>query len=260
MNHPLDKFNTIAVFSNYRYGSSAICNILRNFAVSVGRPVYDWSEYLTEMTRVVSTVDGYKTIIGERRLAFGKDLISVNNDPQPRHITRVKLDTWDRARKDSLIVFKIMPQDFEEGNDSLIYDRILSDPKVYKIGLNREDVSNAAISFLVGHQHEIWHGTKEQFEDWWKLDVRPIPVDHDLLQFYAKHVSRHNMWLDHATHLLDEIVWFDELGALDLPNIGLHGFRDRANRYFTDPDDLLRFLEAFQSEMQPLIDSLKLKT
>ena len=274
MTNILDRYDSIVVFGNYRYGSTVLCDLLHGFLESQGINAQEWNEYLHSNKYLAPSANhGVISLsLDVDMIDFGQDKILFVSDPPQPHIVRAKLEHWRRARRDNFIVFKISPDDFDHGNSELIRQYVLDDPQVYKLGLNRNSVGNAAISYAIGSYHNVWNENEAKLRAMWEADVTQARVHTHLLQHYVNLVLRHNHWLYFNAGILDDIAWFEDLRNLQLPGIGYHGFTEtdlaanpvdhqtRARKYFSNADDLLSFAQRLQIELQPLIDNLRSAT
>ena len=269
MNTFLEKYDAIVVFGNYRYGSTALCNILHNFFTSNGVNAFNWSEYLS-MNQYITPVDSslVSKSIKLNYIPYSTDVIKLAERPIPSFIVKSKLEFFNKIKKKNFVIFKIAPDDFKNGNDSLISEHILNNDRIYKIGLNRKDVKNAIISNLIGGYFNIWTANKEEYQASYTSDAKKRTISLEYLNKITHNIILHNTWLYLNYSKLDKIVWFDELPNLTIPDIGLYKFsdsiyeintythEDRARRYFNDSDELLRVLDIFDEEMQPLIQNV----
>ena len=267
----LDRYDSIVVFGNYRYGSTVLCDLLHGFLESQGIDAQEWNEYLHSNKYLAPHI--YHGVISQSldvdMIDFGKDKVLFVSDPPQPHIVRAKLEHWRKARRNNFIVFKISPDDFGNGNSELIREYVLDDPRVYKLGLNRSSVGNAAVSYAIGTYHNVWNDNDAALKAMWAKDVPQARVQTHLLQHYVNLVLRHNHWLYFNADILDEVAWFEDLSNLNLPGIGYHGFTEtdiekhpidhatRARKYFTNADDLLSFSANLDAALRPLIDNLR---
>ncbi len=270
MNEFFEKYDSIVVIGNYRFGSSALCNILHNFVKSKGIKAFEWSEYLSINKFIVDSDEG----LVDRWLSidlfpFEDKIIRVDQRPIPRFLVKSKLDYFNEVKKKNFVIFKISVEDFYDGNDELIEKYILNNDRVFKLGLNRFDVDNAIVSHLVGEYFNFWNSNESGTALFNSTPVVKARVEQKVIAHIFKTIVMHNTWLFHNHKCLNQIVWHHELDHLNINEMGLTNFseskfaknpvphRQRTDKYFTNSEEVLKFTSLVQKELEPLISSIK---
>ena len=264
----LQKYNSIVVFSNYRTGSTALCNMLANFIQQYNTPVFLWMEYLLNNLYLTEKYGGLQVdAMTSARFMYGPGAIHVAKRPVPSHIVRSKLEFFNKTRLKHFVIFKVMPDDFLNGNDKLLMDYILTDDTIFKIGLNREDTYNTIISSVEAALTNQYHIIKDQPIA--KADIIKQIVPAQLINTTIDNIIQHHTWLYYNHFLLNQIVWYDELDSLNIHELGLHHFSEtmfikntvdhstRANTNFLNSDEFLKCAAILHKEIVPLVENVR---
>jgi hypothetical protein len=267
----LSKYDSIVVFGNYRYGSTVLCDLVHNCMESQGVESIELNEYLHSNKYLAQTEEHglvSRSLIVDR-IPFGKAHISFIEGQPPKHLVRSKLEHWQQLRRSRFVIFKISPDDFHNGNDDLIYQYVINDPRVYKLGLNRAAINHAIVSYAISIYHNVWNENAAKLQELWQTEVQPVEVSARFLQDYVNLIMQHNTWLYFNSDKLRDIAWFEDLSDLRLPDLGFNGFSStkiakhpidhvtRARKYFTNADDLLSAADLLQTQLKPLIDNVR---
>ena len=264
----LDKYNSIVIFCNYRTGSTALCDILSNFIRKHGTPVFNWGEYLTTNLYLTDSNIGLQTHgIQANHYLYAGGAIRLAERPIPVHILQAKIDIFNRIRKDHFVVFKIMPDDFLNGNHDIINKDILADDSIYKIGLTREDTDNLIISNIAAGLTGTWHKIRN-------IDQSPVITEKKSVPFKmiddtVKNTIMHNTWLFYQYIKLNKIVWYDELNSLNIDELGLHNYSEsiflkddkshisRCEEYLLDSEEFLSCVKKIHQDIMPIIQNVR---
>ena len=264
----LKKYNSIVVFSNYRTGSTALCNILANFIQQQNTPVFLWMEYLLNNLYLTEKYGGLQVdAMKSGSFAYGPGNIYVAKRPVPYHIVQSTLKFFNKARLNNFVIFKVMPDDFLNGNDKLLMDYILKDDTIFKIGLNREDTYNTIISSVEAALTNQHHIIKDQPIA--KSDIIQQIVPSHIINRTVDNIIQHHTWLFYNHFLLNQIIWYDELSNLSISDLGLHHFAEtmflkntadhstRATTHFLNSDEFLKCASVLHNEILPLVENVR---
>lgn len=257
----------LVVFGSWRFGTSALCDMIHNHVTWLGIDSVNLSEYLgcNHYQRDVNGVSTHSVI--RESIPFADGSVSLIRRPTPTYLVRSKLRHLD-AHERRFFIIKMGAEDLLEGNDVPIYDHLINDGSVIKIGLNRRDVGAALISLAMGDYFNIWSYDRSELDRRLGESITPKEIRLGSLRSYSEQVLWHNDWLHSNLDLLDQLVWFDQLPTPTIEAIGMSGeartyyaknhmpHRERALRYFTNGEELLRYCDEFEEAMRPLIDRL----
>lgn len=263
------RYDAVMVFALPRSGSSALCDGLSLWLRQQGFTAENWEEFLAPQKYLTASETGY-TIrsLQQDTVPFGAETIWLSSRPSTPHVVRAKMALWQQHRVDHMIVSKLMPFDLRDGADLLINQMVLGDDRVLKLGINRMDVGNALISWLIGMHHGIWYGSAVDIMDRLQRPIEPIMVSADLLQRYVNLVQQHNHWLWYSADRLDRILWFHDLRDLHIPELGFRGIlptkiqltpmdhEARARRCFANADEVLACAHELEIALRPLISNV----
>ena len=216
-----DDYDCVVVLGCYRFGSTALATMIKNWYNEHGYDCLYLQEYFT----------GHHYVI-------------------ERHGRSV-------------------PSAFQGPSGLLIRDQLLSNPRVFKVGLNRQDVGNAMISYAIGYHFNFWNFGPAMLQMEYDKAVEPVKAAADPLQGYVNDMVLHNTWLLHNMGMLQGMVWCDQLGSVDIPAMGMQGYNktwvtahhvphvQRVQRYFTNHAQLLDLANAVERNMAELIGEVR---
>lgn len=266
-----DRYDSIVVFGHYRYGSTVLCDLLRNWLKAHGTTSEDWNEFL-HANKYLTVVDGQwvSRSLTADYLDFGQEKVSFIDKPESLYMTELRFQHFTRIKKQRFVVLKIAPDDFADGKHELIKKYLLDDPRVFKLALNRVSVGKSLISFCQGIYHNVWNEEALRLRELWDGEITPVRADLGLISGYIDKTLAHNNWLLYNCHRFHDMVWYEDLKNLNIPAMGMRDFHDtkiakhhidhetRARRYFTNADDLLALADEFERVMRPMIENVRM--
>jgi hypothetical protein len=272
-----ENHDVAAVIGCFRFGSTALSKIFRLW-FSEHRHFHQkgslfLNEFFVDHHYVSKNTFGLKIdYLTEDRLEFGDDWLSLTNQRPARHdVMERKLRWLNRQKKENMISLKLDPEDWSSHGAALLEQYLLNDPRCFKVGLCRQDIGNAMISYAIGMNFNFWNFTESEFQAEIAKPITPTKVKIRDLQDFANAVLSH---LNHLlyTDQLDAMVWYDQLQNVNLPNIGMFNrhcdglyknpipHEERVTRYFTNGEELIGLAKAFQSQMDPLLAEVRKNT
>lgn len=265
-----DKYDSIVIFGNYRTGSTTLCDILCNYIKDNGKKCFNWSEYLSSNQYVIKDKhDGLRTkSMCVDYINYQEGRVRLAERPAQEHIVESKLKFFREIKKNTFTIFKISPDDFKNENYKLIDEYIMKDDRIFKIGLNREDIANSIISLAIGANFNIWNSNFSEHIEAYKAEVTKVKVSLLFLDNCVRNIIAHNTWLYYNHNNLNQIVWFNELTHLNIPELGLLNFSkskydkipfthaDRVNKYFLNKEEFLNFIEEAEREISPIVQNV----
>jgi hypothetical protein len=270
-----DDYDCVVVLGCFRFGSTALATMIKNWYNEHGYGCLYLQEYFTGHHYVVERNGQYvPSAFPDDNVWFGDDqqgkwLRLTTQRPMPPYLMQSKLDWLVQRMADNKIVIKIDPPDLQGPGGLLIRDQLLSNPRVFKLGLNRQDVGNAMISYAIGYHFNFWNFGPEMLKMEYEKSVEPVKAAADPLQVYVNDMVLHNTWLLHNMGMLQGMVWCDQLGRVDIPAMGMQNYSktwvtahhvphdQRVQRYFTNHAQLLDLANAVERNMAELIDEVR---
>lgn len=281
MNHKqefLGHHDIFIVVGSFRFGSTALALMIDdwiryNWDLHM-RPSLFLNEFLSQNHFVVKTNKGYGMeymdgdVIPFGRTGQNLNLAKVR--PPPPHLMRNKLIWLRKMMETHKITFKLDPPDWQAHGTELLEKYLLNDPRSYKIGLCRQDVGNAMISYCIGMDFDMWNFDRETYAQQIAKPIEKKLCRIENIQAFANTVLTHLNWLLYSADTLDAMVWYDQLGNLTMSNIEFSRVRhdqelikipmthvDRCSYYYTNGDDLVDMTNAFQDKMDPLLAEVR---
>lgn len=266
-------YDCIAVCGCFRFGSTALGQKLAQFCVDNGYRTRFLNEFFT-MHHYLATNDEnglHATSLPMDFIPFGGDQRAIRSTMAARNdsIFRAKI-TWLRQNMSRYkLVLKLDPDDWIGSNGEMLEDFIFGNPRVYKLGLNRQDVGNAIISYLIGIHFGFWNFGSGTIIDEYDKTVKPVQIVSDDLQPMVDLLLLHNNWLWYMRDRLDGLVWHDQIEHLRLPGIGLISDIDsysakhpiphekRLQKYFINHEEVGSFAAAAQANLNELISEVR---
>lgn len=269
----LSRYDCVAICGCFRFGSTALAQKITQFFIDKGRPALFLNEIFTNHHFLSHGDDGQLRIesLPMDTLPFGNDPRAVRAviGPRPDSLFRAKLAWLSQNMSHTKMIIKLDPDDWLGTNGELLEEFVLDNPRVYAIGLNREDVDNAIISYLIGTHFNFWNFGAGDLMAEYGREVVPVSVVAADVQGILDLILLHNNWLWYMRDRLDRLVWFDRLETLRIPEIGLVDdvvtwtvrhpvpHKDRLVKYFTNPVDVAEFAAAARHNLSGLIDAVK---
>lgn len=267
-------YDCIAICGCFRFGSTALAQKIARFLQDNQQPALFLNEFFTGHHFLTHTDEGQLIIdsLEYDWLAFGNEgrgVRTILQRPIPDNLFRSKLDWLRQSMSKTKMVLKLDPSDWQGSNGSMLEEFILDNPRVYTLGLNRQDVGNAMISYLIGTQFNFWNYPKHMIVDEYDKEVHQLPANTDDMQSFIDHMLLHNNWLWYMRDRLDKLIWYDEIEHLRIPEIGLHqdistwadkhhvSHAERVRKYFTNPSDVLRIAADVQTNFNGIIESVR---
>lgn len=270
------RHDVIAICGCFRFGSTALANTMAQFARDSGHHVTYLNEFFTGHHYLGYGEDGQL-----RAMTLPVDHISTDGDgpnlsttmarPIPDSLFRAKMEWLRGNMRSSKMVLKIDPADWQGPNGLDLERFVLNDQRVYAIGLNRADVGNAIVSYLIGRHFNVWNMDAGELRAEHGRPVEPVKADLSLVQEMHDAILMHNNWLWYMRDRIDRLVWHDEVEDLTMPDIGFTEstriwtkrnpmpHEDRARRYFTNHDVVMRISREVQANLDGLIGSVRLR-
>lgn len=268
------RHDVIAICGCFRFGSTALANTMAQFTRDSGYPVTYLNEFFAGHHYLGYGDDGHL-----RAMTLPVDYVESDGNhpnlrttmvrPLPDVLFRAKMEWLRGSMGSTKIVLKIDPADWAGPNGLELERFILGDTRVYAMGLNRADVGNAIISYLMGRHFNLWNMDEAELAAEHGKQIVPVEADLAIMQEMYDAMLLHNNWLWYMSDRLDRLVWHDQVEDLVIPEIGLaspasiwtrrngmpHG--ERARRYFTNHGTVTRMADEVQSALDGLIGSVR---
>jgi hypothetical protein len=287
MDHKQEFFNNhdiIAIMGCFRFGSTALGSLFKHWydknRALHQRPPLFLNEFLVNHHYITKHGNAlHMGYLSEDRLAFGDrtqdhtpwlELTAVR--PPPPHVMEAKLRWLKQTQRTHMISMKLDPMDWEAHGAALLDQYLLSDPRTFRIGLCRQDVGNAMISYAVGVHFNFWNYNQEEYQREISRPIEPITLKIHTVQIFCNAVLSHLNYLLYAANTLDSMVWYNQLTDLIIPKIGLiheseswlyknpMEHHTRAHKYFTNAQDVINLATDFQAQMDPVLEEVRKAT
>lgn len=266
----LSRYDCIAICGCFRFGSTALAQKISQFCIDNGRQALFLNEIFTNHHFLATATMGIESLPMDT-LPFGDDPRAVRAvmGPRPDSLFRAKLAWLRDNMSHTKMIIKLDPDDWLGTNGMLLEEFVLDNPRVYALGLNREDVDNAIISYLIGIHFNFWNFGAGDLMVEYGREVCPVAVTAADVQPMVDLILQHNNWLWYMRHRLDRLVWFDQLEGLRIPEIGLvddvedwsvrHPVPHDARlvKYFTNHGDVADFARAARHNLTGIISAVR---
>lgn len=263
----------IAVCGNFRYGSTALGTKLQSWAKQHNDRVLFLNEFFTLHHFLDDPHGAYAPNffpVDHLQLQGSNAKVKLTIDrPIPDNIFRAKCDWLRDKMRDIKIILKIDPDDWQGLNGRELERFILDNPRVFAIGLNRQDIGNAMISYLIGVRFNFWNFGKDDLALALSEPVQPITVGTGEMQEFVRCAILHNNWLWYMRDRLGAMVWYEDIQDLRIPELGIRenvwswstrndmDHHDRARRYFVNHDAVIAMAQQLQQSLEPLLTAVR---
>jgi len=156
-----------------------------------------------------------------------KELVVDNTGILDRPLaTQLGLDRIERLQDtiDSGVfpVFKIFSTDLTPENRYLTERVIMNNPEIYKISLNRADVTNQFLSWLISCATGVWHHYEGDSKDELEQFNKKYTPSNSYSRSIAAGILLHYMWhFEVGFKKCNQTVWYDKLFDVDYPELGI---------------------------------------
>lgn len=208
----IDQYDAICIFASPRSGSTLLIEQLTTGVLTrhtcQAKAFYEYLSPHNYITKNFECVYLDKEHVMNRPFTNGQDLYRIE-----------RLSHYYNSG--IFPIFKIFPHDHSVHNRLHIQSHILTNPKIYKVFLNRLDVVNQILSYCIGMSTGVWHtrSTSAALVDrvW-----RQYHVSHETLQTIGSSIMQHQLWhVENADLYCDRTVWYHELTTIDWPDLGI---------------------------------------
>lgn len=264
----------ICIFAYGRSGSTLLCEQLAHAAKDkFGLDAKSLYEILTP--HCVLTPDFKELAV---------DMTGLNERP-----FRTSLDLYRLERVEDIIssgifpIFKIFSSDMTHFNKDAMDRLIINNPSIFKISLNRADVMNQYLSWMISCATGVWHHYDFNDPDHsvaknnGYIDDRSAPpaVKQTANLTYAKYIASgvllHFMWhFEVGYRKCHQTVWYDQLFTTDYPMLGItqndliesqlkmnESHVETLYQCFNNADDILNIAKRLESSVKPMLDILR---
>jgi hypothetical protein len=270
----IDSFKGICIFAYGRSGSTLLCEQLAN-ALRVKHQLNTKSLYEILTPHCVLTPDFKELAV---------DMTGLNERP-----FRTSLDLYRLERVEDIIssdifpIFKIFSSDMTHDNKDVMDRIIVNNSNIFKISLNRADVVNQYLSWMISCVTGVWH--HYDFDDpnhtidknnGYSND-RSIPPSnkHNADLNYAKYIASgvllHYMWhFEVGYRKCNQTVWYDQLFNTDYPELGIsktdliesqlkmnESHIETLHQCFKNADEIIDIAKRLESSIKPMLDILR---
>ncbi len=269
-----EKYDCVVICGNFRFGSTALSVKLSSWLTHLKCDVLWLNEFFTAHHFVDFDEQGKFSFnsIRDDFIPFDGDSHAIElalHRPIPDSLVRFKIGWLKDKMRTHKIVLKTDPVDWTGASGKILEDFIFENPRIYKLGLNRRDIGNAMISYLIGIQCGYWNSGESEFKTEMSKSVNPVPAHLHRMQEFWNFTLTHNNWLWYMHRRIDHLVWYDQIENLQISEIGLISepskiwtyknpipHSDRLKKYFTNPDAVADVAKHVQDNMHELIDSV----
>lgn len=270
----LGHHDTFIVVGCFRFGSTALAHMIddwirANWELHM-RPTLFLNEFLSLHHYANKTEKGFGMgYMTEDYLPFGDSGKSLNLTmvrPAPPHVMRNKLAWINRMKASHKIIIKLDPSDWDKHGAELLEKHLLNDPRSYKLGLCRQDVGNAMISFCIGIDFGIWNMNRDEYDQELTKTIVKKNCRLENMQNFCNTVLSHLNWLLYSADMLNTMVWYDQLDDLQIAQIEFSKIKhdkgiiknpmshaDRCRLYYNNGEDVIQLANRFQAQMDPLL-------
>lgn len=266
-------YDLVLICGCFRFGSTALAQKMAQFFMDHGHATLFLNEFFTAHHYLTNNDgEGLKmATIPRDFIPFGDDAKGVRSTMAARQdgLFRAKLD-WLRGNMGIFkLVVKVDPDDWLGTNGEMLERCLLDNPRVYRIGLNRQDVGNAIISFLISTHFGFMNFGSDSIMSEYSKPVQPVTVKAADVQPMVDLLLSHNNWLWHMRHRLDRLIWHDEIEGLRLPDIGMDTdtaslsarhpvpHDQRLRKYFINHEEVAAFAAAAQANLDGLVSEVR---
>lgn len=270
----LRDYDCVAICGCFRYGSTALASKINRWIKSHGHASLWLNEFFAGHHFLIENPTG-DLVIEDVPMNWiplagsNRKVVTSMQRPIPEHLMRLKIGWLTQTMTNRKMVIKLDPSDWSGESGRLLEDFVFGNPRVYPIGLNRQDVGNAMISYVIGEKFNFWIYNEDEFRSEWSKPVTPIAVAEYEMQVIYSEMLLHNNWLWYSRDHIPRLVWYDEIPGLTIPEIGMqadpgtwsykhhvpHG--ERAAKYFTNHDAVMQMAADMQHALDGIIRSVK---
>lgn len=272
-----ESYDIAAVIGCYRFGSTAMAKMIAAHYAKHrdlhGKSAMFVDELLNSTQFFMPGTNGGMGYIEPEWVMFGNDKVNLrNHGATAAHIMDSKFRWLKHQTKDKKISIKINPPDFTAHGAQLLHTHLFDDNRVFKLGLCRQDIGNALISFAIGMYFNFWIFNEEQYNLEVAKSLQPTQCYLHTVQHYASMVMDHLNYLLYSADRLEAMVWYEQLTDLSIPEMGMSNSRkssiyktptahaDRASTYFTNSEELIATAADLQLRFDPLLSAVRTAT
>lgn len=259
----------VCVFSNYRTGSNDLLSRL-HAAISAKTVRQVWLHYdLLDISTISIASDQDVTHINIPGL-------ETNTWPLPHPLEIDRVESLRHMRDcGHFPVFKIQPaRHIHYNNRDHVKKFIYDDPGMFKIVLNRADISNQLLSLFMAAATRIFHHDRSAPHPWYASINDRITFDINEALRFANETKLHYLWHHENARRCHAVCWYDCIESASFPKLGIysgelatsnfskmnHNHEELTERLFTNHKDLLKIARDTEDSLAVLRDSLRKKT
>lgn len=264
----------ICIFAYGRSGSTLLCEQLAHSAKDkFGLDAKSLYEILTP-----------HCVLSPDFKELAVDMTGLNERP-----FRTSLDLYRLERVEDIIssgvfpVFKIFSSDMTHFNKDAMDRLVINNPSIFKISLNRADVMNQYLSWMISCATGVWHHydfndpNHSVAKNNGYIDDRSAPpaAKQTANLTYAKYIASgvllHFMWhFEVGYRKCNQTVWYDQLFATDYPMLGItqhdliesqlkmnESHVETLYQCFNNADDILNIAKRLEKSVKPMLDILR---
>jgi hypothetical protein len=169
-------------------------------------------------------------------------------------------------------------------NNKDVMDRlVINNPDIYKISLNRADVINQYLSWMISCATGVWHHydfndprhslskNNGYINDRSTPPVNKVKADLSYAKYIASGVLLHYMWhFEIGYSKCNQTVWYDQLFTTDYPNLGIskgdliesqlkmnETHIETTYQCFSNAEELIDIAKRLESSVKPMLDILR---
>ena len=252
----------ICIFAYGRSGSTLLCEQLAHAIKTKhgidARPLY---EILTP--HCVHTPDHKELVV---------DNTGILSRPLPTQLGFDRLERLEETIKDGVFpVFKIFSSDLTPENRYLTERIIMKNPSIYKICLNRADVTNQFLSWMISCSTGVWHHYADTLKDELVNVNNKYTPSHAYSKSIAAGILLHYMWhFEVGYRTCQQTVWYDKLFEIDYPELGLVAadiietqtkmnvnHLDAARKCLGNYDEMIDLTNRLEQSVRPMLERLR---
>ena len=267
-------YKGICIFAYGRSGSTILCEQLAN-AIKINHGYDTRSLYEILTPHCVLTPDFKELAV---------DMTGLNERP-----FRTSLDLYRLERVEDIIssgifpIFKIFSSDMTHNNKDVMDQLVVNNPNIFKISLNRADVVNQYLSWMISCATGVWlhydfndpnHSISKNNG---YIDDRSVPpnnkrhADLNYAKYIASGVLLHYMWhFEVGYQKCNQTVWYDQLFNTDYPDLGISkndliesqlkmndSHIETLHQCFSNADDIIKIAKRLENSVSPMLKLLR---